>query len=245
MSDIILPVKLVKSDTRNPKSFLLYAQPKCGKTTLLSKLENNLIIDLENGSDYVDALKVKASTIEELQAVGTAIVKAGKPYKYVTIDTVTALEELCLVDALKMYKEDPKGRNYTGNSVLDLPQGMGYYWLRLAFDKWMEKLKKLADHIIFVGHVKEKLIDKAGTEVSAKDIDLTGKLARIVSSKMDAIAYMYRGKDQELVLTFKSSEQLNCGSRCNHLKGQDIVIATYNQITNDLDNVNWNQIYLD
>jgi hypothetical protein len=39
----------------------------------LQDLENNLLIDLENGTDYVDALKVKANSLKELLAVGKAV----------------------------------------------------------------------------------------------------------------------------------------------------------------------------
>ena len=45
MIEIKLPTKKVKSSTNNPKLMLMYSPPKTGKTTLLSKLDNCLIID--------------------------------------------------------------------------------------------------------------------------------------------------------------------------------------------------------
>lgn len=97
----------------------------CGKTSLLSTLEDNLIIDLEDGSDYVEALKVKVHSVNELNALCKEIIKAGCPYKFITIDTITALEEIAKPLALSMYKASPVGKNYTGNDILSLPMGAG------------------------------------------------------------------------------------------------------------------------
>jgi hypothetical protein len=43
-----------------------------------------------------------------LKEVGAEIVKAGKPYKYIAVDTVTALEELCLGYAKALYMDTPE-----------------------------------------------------------------------------------------------------------------------------------------
>ena len=74
---------------------VIYGPPKIGKTTALSQLKDCLIIDLEDGSDMVDALKVQVENLAELAEVGKAIMKDNKPYKYIAIDTITKLEEWC------------------------------------------------------------------------------------------------------------------------------------------------------
>jgi hypothetical protein len=107
-------------------------------------------------------------------------------------------------------------------SVLILPNGAGYYWLRLCMVRWLERFYKISDHVIFIAHLKDKFIEnKKGQEVSVKDIDLTGKIKSIVCSAMDAIGYMYRN-DEKLMISFRSDESIVCGSRCEHLKGADI-----------------------
>ncbi len=87
-----LPTSIVPAARKSPKNIVIYGPPKIGKTTILSKLDGCLIIDLEDGSDMVSALKVKANSLNELSEIGKAIMKAGKPYKYVAIDTITQLE---------------------------------------------------------------------------------------------------------------------------------------------------------
>ena len=56
---IVLPTKKEKPTRFNPKRLIIYSKPKTGKTTAFSGLEDNLLMDLENGSDYVEAMKIK------------------------------------------------------------------------------------------------------------------------------------------------------------------------------------------
>ena len=46
---IVLPKEKVKAKVENPRFLIIFGKPKAGKTTLASKLDNNLIIDLERG----------------------------------------------------------------------------------------------------------------------------------------------------------------------------------------------------
>ena len=55
-----LPKNKVGAVRKSPKNMVIYGPPKIGKTTMLSKLDGCLIIDLENGSDMIEALKVKS-----------------------------------------------------------------------------------------------------------------------------------------------------------------------------------------
>ena len=74
-----LPTKKVKASRKSPRNMIIYGPPKIGKTTILSQLDNCLIIDLENGSDMIDALKVKVNSLKELADLGREIIKQGKP----------------------------------------------------------------------------------------------------------------------------------------------------------------------
>ena len=42
---ITLPTAPVSAETQDPKYLILFGLPKVGKTTILSTLENNLILD--------------------------------------------------------------------------------------------------------------------------------------------------------------------------------------------------------
>ena len=230
-----LPKTKVGALRKSPKNMVIYGAPKIGKTTALSALDGCLIIDLEDGSDMVEALKLKATNLGQLAEIGKAIMQQKKPYKYVAIDTVTKLEEWCEHEGKKLYQNTPMGKNFDkenkGTSVLSLPNGAGYLYLRMAFKKWMDRLNMLADHVILVGHLKDKMLDKKGKEVASKDLDLTGKIKQITCANADAIGYIYR-EDDITKISFNSMNDITAGSRCDHLKGQDM----------ELD---WSKIFID
>jgi hypothetical protein len=193
----------------------------------LALLDNCLILDFENGSDYVEALKLKVDSLATLKAVGQEIVKAGKPYKYIAVDTVTALEEMCLSYAKTLYMETPMGKNFNGDSVLKLPNGAGYLYLREAFFKILDYIETLVPEdgsIILLGHLKDKMLETNGKEVSAVDLDLSGKIKSIVCAKADAIGLLSRKADK-VTLNFKTSEEVTCGARPDHLKNQEITLT--------------------
>jgi transcription termination factor Rho len=50
--DIILPTGKVPAQALSPRNLIIFSKPKTGKTTLLSQLDNCLILDLEQGSKY-------------------------------------------------------------------------------------------------------------------------------------------------------------------------------------------------
>ena len=112
MKELTLPTKVVKATRKSPRHLIVYGPPKVGKTTALAGLDDCLIIDLEEGSDMVNALKIKVNSLEELAAVGKEIIKQGKPYKYIAIDTITKLESWCEAEGKRMYQQAPMGKNY-------------------------------------------------------------------------------------------------------------------------------------
>ena len=55
-------------------------------------------------------------------------------------------------DAKKLYMATPMGKNFEqknpGMSVLSLPNGGGYLYLRIAYKKWIDKLKIEVLHLV-------------------------------------------------------------------------------------------------
>lgn len=221
---IVLPTSKIKAERVNPKRIVIYSKPKTGKTTAYAGLEDNLIIDLENGSDFVDALKVKVNSLQELLDTGKAIKAAGNPYKFVTVDTVTALEDMIMPLAIKLYRQTPMGKNFDGDTVTTLPNGAGYLYIRQAFFQVLDFIDTLAPTIILSGHIKDKVVDDKGEMVMSANIDLTGKIKSLICANADAIGYMYR-KGNKTILSFKTNEEVTCGARPEHLRNEEIVIS--------------------
>ncbi len=270
---IKLPTQLIKAEIKNPKNLIIFSKPKIGKTTLLSKLPNCLLLDFEEGSDYVDALKVKiigilpvgSETEEQMNArhdvnkyylseIAKAITDAGNPYQFIAVDTLTSLEDMCAIYAETLYSRLPIGKYWfvgkdsnpsgkaTYGNILNLPDGAGYLHLRNAVDNVLSLIKKMAPFVILSGHIKDVQLDKKDRTFSSADLDLTGKIKRMVASDSDSIGYLYR-KGKTRVITFNGGDDVACGARPEHLKDKEIVIAEENE-AGEIETF-WERIYPD
>lgn len=243
---ITLPKQKTQPTVSNPRFAIFFGKPKAGKSTLMASLDMNLIIDLENGYQALSALVVQARTVTDLAEIANAL-KAEKeklghnPYKYITIDNATRLEEICMPYAIQLYKATPAGKNYNGNDIRTISNGAGYLFLRTAVRKVIDMFKDLADYFILVAHVKDKMINKEGEEVSEMTIDLTGKLGDILCGEADAIGYVYRKKNQTII-SFESGSNSIAEARASHLRGKKIVVAESDE--DDNLTVDMSKIYL-
>ncbi|UVX68479.1 MAG: AAA domain protein [Bacteriophage sp.] len=243
---IVLPKEKVKAKVENPRFLIIFGKPKAGKTTLASRLDNNLIVDLEGGSEFLEALAVQARSVKDLGDIATAIREeikqtGKKPYKYITLDNASRLEEICLSYAAQLYRATPMGKNYSGNDVRTLPNGSGYMYLQQAVRKVIDMFRDLCDNFILIGHTRDKLINKEGEELSEMSLDLVGKLANIICGEADAVGYVYR-KRNETHISFEGGDNSVREARAPHLRGKNIVIAESDE-NNDI-KVYWDKIYL-
>ena len=231
---LTLPTSKIPAVSSNPKYLVLYGLPKAGKTSALAQLDNNLIIDLEGGSTFVDAMAIQCRTIQDLGEAAQAIRAKNSEvghnfYTRITIDNATRLEDICLTYAATLYRQTELGKAWKGTDVTTLPRGAGYKYLRDAVKKVIDMFKELCDEFILVGHVKDSIIEKDGEEVSAKEIDLVGKLGKIICGLADAVGYVYR-KNNETHISFKGgTDDTIMEARAKHIAGKDIIIATGNE----------------
>jgi len=243
MSEITLPTKKREIIRQNPKLLILFSKPKIGKTTLASMLDNNLIIEMEErGADFVSGMIINVATARELMDTAKAIETAGKPYKYITLDTATAMEDNIINDiAVKMYQSLPIGKEFKGGDMRKLAMGAGYMYLKDAFNYVLDRFTPLCDCLILLAHCNEKQINKDGKELFEMEMDLAGKLKRTVSSKADAIGFLYRKGNQTFV-NFNGGGDAIIEARSPHLANKEFVILEKNEKGQFINY--WNQIFI-
>jgi hypothetical protein len=263
--DFSFPKELSTPDTEM-KSCILYGLPKSGKTSIMSKLPNCLIIDTENGSDKIKGLIKKVPSdkgpvgkMQWLDKFADELIKAGKPYDYVAIDTLSEVNDWAEWSGTYKYMNTTLGKSFNrekdgmGNpikggtmlkssdndyqSVHTLADGYGYRWSREETVKLFEKYLKVANKcVFFICHVEDKFVGGGDTrvklkeEVAPKQISLTGKVKDILPRKVDAVGYVYN-EDGVIKVNFTGSEERVGGNRCPHLQG-------YNNV------LDWNKIFL-
>ena len=258
---IELPTERRPIQQYNPRLLVLFGKPKSGKSTLMASLDNNLIIDLEDGYKALSVMSVVAKDAYALFDVKKALAEAMEknggeyPYKFITIDNATRLEEIALPYAAAMYRKTTMGASWgllkdprtgltkkdeKGKNVVDpnadvrlLPQGAGYLYLRKAVRELIDMFKPFCETLILVAHVKDRQINKNGKEMSEMAVDLAGKLGDIICGEADAIGYIYRdGKNT--VVSFEGGDNTIREARPIHLRGKSFIVAT----SDDSNNVN-------
>lgn len=230
-----------------PPTMLIFGQPKVGKSSLVSALPKSLIIDLEEGAGYYENAHINVKKlcrenstpekaygpVQALKEISDSIKKESingiSPYDFVIIDTTSVLEDIATSYATTLYKNTVMGKGFTGKDVvMELPNGNGYGFLRKAFLEILKWFNGTANKsIILIGHVKTASIHKDGKDISAKDINLSGKLKIAVCADSSATGFLYRDKDSKKnILSFKTSEtDLATGSRLPYLANKEFVIS--------------------
>lgn len=259
---IVLPRTAQKAQDKDPAILVLLASTKCGKTSSCLQLPNSLLIDLEDGSRYYDGvtLNLKQESLKTGRGIGGLLLetanaireenqKNGSPiYDYITLDTLTVIEQLAAQKATLDYKATLQGKNFTGKDVCrELPKGAGYAYLSAAFQDLINPFKGLAGKcLILLAHKKLKAVEKeSGAEFEINDIELVGKNKLLVTSTADSIGYLYRDKKNpsQNILCFKKDEgDTIWGSRSPHLQNKSFVFSTYNKETGEL-KTNWDLVF--
>lgn len=222
-----LPRAKVKALRNDPRLLTIFGQSKVGKTTKLSELDNCLIIDTEEGTDMVDALKTTVSGLKEFVDVVKELQRLHKEegfqYDYVAVDTI---------DNLVIWIEKSVCKANGVTQLIDIAYGAGYNEVRTKTMDWIKRLKRFAKKgVIVVGHRKKTLLgEEGGDAVATSSLELSGKLKNLVMADSDAIGFVYRrpildkeekptGKS-EIVISFKADDETEAGARAKHLRGQ-------------------------
>lgn len=263
---IQLPTERSVVTNYNPKLLILMGKPKSGKSTVVAAIEDNLIIDLEDGYRSLSVMKVQARSASDLFEIKNAIIEKGRelkkaPYRFITIDNATRLEEMAVAYANELYKATPMGAGWgmlkdpkgmpikdpaTGKFVPDpkadvrqLPNGAGYLYMRQAVRKLIDIFKPLCESLILVCHIKDKQIKKNGEELSEMAVDLAGKTGDIVCGEADAVGYIYRDGNKTYI-SFEGGDNTIREARPLHLRGKKILVAesdSDNKVTVDMSKI--------
>lgn len=250
---LVFPKKTIAPKQYDPWFTVIFSHPGKGKTTALSLLPNNLILDMQHGAPEIGGLYIDTSSYKKLLNIKKELAAQNLMYDFITLDTATELEEFSETLALKLYQDTSMGKNWgkpnpkTGkipadqNNIKKLPQGGGYGYIREAFQKIIKGFEPYVRYgIILLGHMKDKLINDTTKSLDAAKLDLTGKLGRIICSKANAVGYIFRDENKTMI-TF-DSEDLIIKTRCQHLRNKNVTLIEYDPDTKTFTH-HWDLIY--
>jgi len=252
--ELKLPDEITKSVNGNPRDLVLISIPKMGKSAILGQLtteKNAIVIDLEkDGYQYISARKLSTfvthditlweSYLNYIKYRNLLLENKGK-YEYLIIDGLTDLDELSEVGGTLSYMNSIIGKKFNRKngipdgeklaygdvdwkSVLSLPDGAGYQFVRAWFMQQVEFFKQISPYRIYAAHVVDKYIkDNGKEEVIGSEISLTGKLKTIFSSRVTALAKIIADGNDRYLNFDVNNESIIAGSRAPHLKGKILI----------------------
>lgn len=222
--------------------------PKVGKTDMLAQLPSCLILDADKdeGAGLYECMRQPIGSTRDVLDVVDAIVTEGErrhkaglrgnalfPYRFAALDPIDQFEEFAVRSATVKYTKGPLNANKKFEEkgftrVTELPDGGGYMYLWNELQDTINAVAGVCTNLIITAHVREKFMggkdEKKNEQASVIDIDLTGKLASIITASVDAIGYVYRSQAKEnrgeLMISFETNQSSVMGARQKYLAGQ-------------------------
>jgi hypothetical protein len=112
--------------------------------------------------------------------------------------------------------------------IAQLPNGSGWTFLRKGIESVIDLISTATDNIIICGHVRDTSLNE-GLDGNVKDLDLSGKMKRVLSARSDAIGYVHRDEDSNLCIQFGTDGEVLTGARPKHLANKDVIVAEMNE----------------
>lgn len=198
-------------------NWLIYGQPKIGKSTFASQFEDVLFIPTEAGlgalevykateKDYITSWNEFKNIVSEVK---TQVDKGDFHFKMVCIDTVDNLYDMCLQQVCEENKwEHPSDGAF----------GKGWSAVNAEFKIWILRLASMVK-IIFTSHATEKEVEIKKIKTQRTQPTLSGKAGEFVMGMVDMIGYISNdpSKDGERVVYFIGHDALVAGDRTNRM----------------------------
>lgn len=189
-------------------TFLIYGQPKAGKTTFCSHFDGALFIATEPGHKFQEIFKVDPQNWTDVLMITKNLLETEHNFKTIIIDTADNAYKMCADYIKKKYKIDHES---------DLGFGKGYSFVKDEFMRVINALAQKGFGIVFISHASTREIEENGVKRAVTDSTLSGSASKTISGLCDFIFYVYVDKDGQRRFRTKGSPALNAGDRSGQL----------------------------
>lgn len=197
-------------------NWLIYGQPKIGKSTFASQFEDVLFIPTEAGLGALEVYKatdkdyiVSWAEFKKIVSEIKVQVDAGNfHFKMICIDTIDNLYDMCLQHICEENKwEHPSDGAF----------GKGWSAVSSEFKIWILRLASMSK-IIFTSHATEKEVEIKKIKTSRTQPTLSGKSGEFIMGMVDMIGYISTDPStDERVVYFIGHDALVAGDRTNRM----------------------------
>lgn len=218
-----MPLPTKKSEVENNylhKTYLIYAKPKLGKTTLVSQFGDEdknkvLFFATEPGHKELSIYMWQTNdggqpkTWADFRQCVMEFAKSPE-FSCLAIDTAGHLVEWCANYVLKSQEKDDESEGNYG----DL-----YRRIRREFQNVINYLGQLNKGIIFIAHTKleKQNFTKGGSDITTTEPDLPDKYKNLFNGMVDYIFYGFTDFEGNRLLRTKATDTIVAGDRSGKL----------------------------
>lgn len=196
--------------------WLIYGQPKVGKTTFLADFNDPLFICTEDRHKHLNIYKIPSEGAikswkeikEALGKIKTAIHAGEFKWKTIVIDTIDNAYKFCASHVL-----EEAGHKHES----DMEWGKGYALIKEEFFKVFSHLCSLGVAVVFISHSEDKSVKTRSMEINKTVPSLSATGKKVLMPLVDIIGYI--GFDHEeinkRVLYLQGNESLEAGCATN------------------------------
>lgn len=206
--------------------YLIYGEPKCGKSTLASHFEDSMFICTEPGHKFLSVYggdHIHTSWTDIRDTVKN-LLTTKHDFKNVVIDIVDNAIELCSAYVLgKMEIEHESDAGF----------GKGWSAVQKEFKMVFGALANKGLGIIFISHTKVTDREKNGIKKPFMDNSMTKAGSKFICGLSDFIFYAYINDAGDRLLRTKATLNINAGDRSGTLP--DTMPMDYKEIKKHLE----------
>ena len=201
-----MPLNIIKGTVPAALKMCIYAPESFGKTTMLSKIKNGVVLDVEKGSFHIDLSRVIINSWQECVETIATIIKDPGEIETVSIDSM---------DRLEAYAIDYLLLKHHKASIEDWSYGKGYVLLQELFQdfyKLLDKLIALGINVVIVAHAKPRKFELPDQEGAFDrwELKLNKQTAPLLKEWVDLLLF---GNFETYVVTSETNKKKPQGNR--------------------------------
>lgn len=158
---------------------MLYGDPKIGKSTFCSRIEDAIFCDLEDGLRYLETASVRCKSIDDVNDM-LDLLAADATYKTLIIDTIDRLWSMCAESVKTSRKID---------ALSELAYGKGMDLSLSLFESIINKISRLGKGYIFISHVQTDDVETVYGNMHKFMPSLYYKAQSVVMPLVDVIGF--------------------------------------------------------
>lgn len=200
-------MKIITEATPTAPKFMVYSLPGMGKTTLASKLNKSLIIDLEGGANYISTPRTELIT--KLDVFYNTLVELWhadkREFDYIVIDTVDWLVRVIVCDVAGIDKNHLKETLNRSNGGYGNGKQILENYVRSQLLPMLVALNQKGYGICLLAHADKKImLDSDGTNLEQITPKIDPTTLAAFMEWCDAIFYLKKDMAGDRVLQLES-----------------------------------------